>query len=599
MNTAKKIRIGDILIEQGVITDAQLQSALQEQKKSGRKLGRTLVELGYVAEDQLLSLLSEQLRIPYIDLQQVKLNAELTKRLPETLARRFRILLLEEDAVSVLVGMADPTDIFGLDEIGKHLKKTLRTAVVRENQIMDALDTVYQRGDEIANLAGELHDEISENTVTVANIFGDVGDSDAPVVRLLEKLFEEAVQYKASDIHIEPDEKVLRIRKRVDGILYEQTMGEVNIASALVVRLKLMAGLDISEKRLPQDGRFHLPLTGRVIDIRMSTMPVQYGESVVLRILDQTGGVLPLNDIGMGERHLQQFRKAISRPHGLVLVTGPTGSGKTTTLYGAISELNQPQNKIITVEDPVEYRLPRVNQVQINEKIGLDFAAVLRASLRQDPDVLLVGEVRDADSAEIALRAAMTGHLVLSTLHTNDAASSALRLVDMGVDAYLVAASLKTIVAQRLIRRVCKLCAEPYEASAAEVSFIEHQVNARNVNLSRLQLGAGCNQCNNTGYRGRIGIFEVLDINDVMALALRNQDVSAFNLAVSQQKGFQPLGRSALLYALQGLTSLAEVMKICASVDDMTVAAPSKATTTASSISTSSSASSPSTVSAG
>lgn len=565
---ATKIRIGDILIEQGVLTQEQLSGALEEQKRTGRKLGRTLVQMALVTEDELLQILSRQLGIPYLDLDRVQLPMAQVQRLPETLARRYRILCLGEQGGTVQIAMADPTDIFGLDEARKLLNAPLSTSMARESQIMDVLDKAYQQTDEIANLAGELEDEIAENTISVGSLLGEVEDSDAPVVRLLEKLFEEAVHHKASDIHIEPDEKVLRIRKRVDGVLYEQIVNETSIAGALVVRLKLMASLDISEKRLPQDGRFHLQVRDHSIDVRLSTMPVQYGESVVLRILDQTHGVLPLDKVGMNDKQVKRFQSAIRRPHGLILVTGPTGSGKTTTLYGAVSELNRADNKIITVEDPVEYRLPRVNQVQINEKIGLDFETVLRASLRQDPDVLLVGEIRDASSAEIAMRAAMTGHLVLSTLHTNDAMSSALRLVDMGVDPYLVAASLKTVVAQRLIRRLCKACSEPYEPSAAEMAFIERTVNARGKDLSKLSMAHGCNSCNHTGYRGRIGIFEILEVDESMGGALRKRDVEQFNRSALQQKEFIPLGRSALIYALQGITSMDEVMKICAMLDD-------------------------------
>ncbi|MCV6624770.1 MAG: GspE/PulE family protein [Cellvibrionaceae bacterium] len=564
----KRIRIGDILIEQGVISAAQLDAALAEQKRSGRKLGRTLVQMQLVNEDQLLQILSAQLGIPYIDLDRLQISAEQIQLLPETLARRYRIICLGEREGCVQVAMADPSDIFGLDEVRKFLAKPISANIARESQVMDLLDRAYQQTDEIASLAGELEDEIAENTVSVGSILGEVEESDAPVVRLLEKLFEEAVQNKASDIHIEPDETVLRIRRRVDGVLYEQIVNETSIAGALVVRLKLMASLDISEKRMPQDGRFNLQVRDHKIDVRVSTMPVQHGESVVLRVLDQTQGVLPLDKVGMSPAHVQRFGRAIRRPHGLILVTGPTGSGKTTTLYGAVSELNRADKKIITVEDPVEYRLPRINQVQINEKIGLDFTTVLRASLRQDPDVLLVGEIRDADSAEIAMRAAMTGHLVLSTLHTNDAVSSALRLVDMGVDPYLVAASLKTVIAQRLIRRVCRACAAPYVPSAAELAFIERNLGVQGQDSSRMLQGTGCNNCNHTGYRGRVGIFEMLDVNETMAQALRARDVEGFNQTAMSQKNFIPLGRSALAYALNGITSMEEVVKVCAMLDD-------------------------------
>src|SRR5690606_3539604 len=385
-------------------------------------------------------------------------------------------------------------------------------------------------------------------------------------VKLLQKIFEEAIAAKASDIHIEPDEKVLRIRNRIDGVLIEQVMNEKRIASALVVRLKLMAGLDISEKRLPQDGRFNLKVKHHNIDVRMSTMPVQFGESVVMRLLDQTGGVLTLDKVGMPPAIMERFRRAITRPHGLVLVTGPTGSGKTTTLYGALSELNNSEKKIITVEDPVEYRLPRISQVQLHEKIGLTFNSVLRTAFRQDPDILLIGEIRDADSAEIALRAAMTGHMVLSTLHTNDAITSALRLIDIGVDGYLVATALKAIVAQRLVRKICTSCIQAYTPDANEQQLLHEIGKGKDFSSVPFKQGAGCPHCHNTGYRGRIGVFEILELNQPMAEALRDNDMNAFTRAAIASPNFQPLSAVALNYAVQGLTTLQEVMGISAQI---------------------------------
>ncbi|MDK1025650.1 MAG: GspE/PulE family protein, partial [Gammaproteobacteria bacterium] len=411
-------------------------------------------------------------------------------------------------------------------------------------------------------------DELTESgtAIDLATIGASVTAGDAPVVRLLQRIFEGAINTKASDIHIEPDEKVLRIRQRIDGVLTEQVMNEKRIANALIVRLKLMSGLDISEKRLPQDGRFNLKIKERNIDVRLSTMPVQFGESVVMRLLDHTEGVLALDKVGMPADLVTRFRRAINSPHGLVLVTGPTGSGKTTTLYGALSEINNAETKIITVEDPVEYRLPRINQVQVNEKIGLDFNTVLRAALRQDPDILLVGEIRDRESAEIALRAAMTGHLVLSTLHTNDALTSALRLLDIGVDGYLIATALKAVIAQRLVRRVCESCAEPHEPDANEQQLIA--AVGLDMKLASYRSGTGCPHCNNTGYRGRIGVFEMLDVNRRMAEALRDNDVNAFTRGALENPSYKPLSQRALEYAGQGITSLYEVMRVTAQVED-------------------------------
>lgn len=571
MNTfsQKRIRIGDLLVEKNMISESQLQHALQEQKLTGRKLGATLVELGYVEENALLSLLSAQLNIPFVELKQFRFDRELVQKLPETSARRYRVMLLREDFDGLLLGMADPTDIFGLDELQRILQKNLKPAVVRESELLDILDIAYTRASEIATLAGELDEELQESAVDLADFAVDATDSEAPVVKLLQKIFEEAINTKSSDIHIEPDEKVLRIRNRIDGVLLEQVMNEKRIASAVVVRLKLMSGLDISEKRLPQDGRFNLKVKHHNIDVRISTMPVQFGESVVMRLLDQTDGVRSLDTVGMPPYLIDRFRKAITRPHGLVLVTGPTGSGKTTTLYGALSELNKPEKKIITVEDPVEYRLPRISQVQLHEKIGLNFASVLRATLRQDPDILLVGEIRDAESAEIALRASMTGHMVLSTLHTNDAVTSALRLMDIGVDGYLVATALKAIIAQRLVRRICNGCVQPYTPNANEQQLLATVGKGRDFSKVTFKQGAGCPHCHNTGYRGRIGVFEMLELNQPMAEALRMNDINGFTKVAYETPNFVTLSEAALGYAIEGVTSLEEVMAISAQIDDL------------------------------
>ncbi len=563
----KRIRIGDLLVARQIISQQQLERALAEQKNTGRKLGRQLVDMGFVEENALLGLLSQQLDIPFVELKNFRFDPQLVQRLPENLARRYRVIILRDDPEGVLLGMSDPTDIFGLDELQKIIDKPVKTAVVRESELLDILDIAYSRAGEIADLAGQLSQEIAEDAVDFADIITDAAESDAPVVRLLQKIFEEALSTKASDIHIEPDENVLRIRQRIDGVLVEQVMNEKRIAGALVVRLKLMSNLDISEKRLPQDGRFNLRIKSHNIDVRVSTMPVQHGESVVMRILDQTEGIRELISVGMPNDYIARFRRIIARPHGLVLVTGPTGSGKTTTLYGALSELNTPQKKIITVEDPVEYRLPRINQVQIHEKIGLDFGSVLRATLRQDPDILLIGEIRDAESAEIALRAAMTGHLVLSTLHTNDAVTSALRLVDMGVDPYLVASSLRAIVAQRLVRRVCDSCSEPYALDDLEERFFR-KIRPHDQQATHFRRGVGCPHCFNTGYRGRIGVFELLELNAPMADALRENNVRAFNDAAHAHPSYRPLGASALDYAIAGITTIEEVLRVSAQVED-------------------------------
>ncbi len=561
----EKIRIGDLLVQNGVITEAQLMEALSMQKKTGQKLGRTLVALGVVKEARFLEFLSQQLGIPAVDLSHYELDSKDVMRLSETHARRFRVIVLKEEVDHFLVGMADPMDLFAFDELQRLLPKPLKQAVVPESQLLSTLDLMYRRTDEIASLAGQLDEEISEDAFDIAQLTAQ-DDSEVPVVKMLQKIFEDAVQIRASDIHIEPGEHVLRIRQRVDGVLQENVVKEKRVVSALVLRLKLMAELNISEKRLPQDGRFNLNVSGRNIDVRISTMPVQYGESVVMRLLDQSAGAIGLDQAGLPPEMLKRLRRIIHQPHGLLLVTGPTGSGKTTTLYGALTELNEPTKKIITVEDPVEYRLERINQVGVNPKIGLSFGSVLRSCLRQDPDILLVGEIRDQETAAIALRAAMTGHMVLSTLHTNDAISSAMRLVDIGVEGYMAASALRGVLAQRLVRRICEHCSHPYHPGKQEQKWLEERLAGRSL-TARFYKGRGCTYCNNTGYKGRVGIFELLELNDDMADALRANDTQAFTWAARASEGYKTLTDSALEFAASGVTTLDEVFRVTEQMD--------------------------------
>ena len=562
----KRVRIGDLLVEQKIISQNQLQEALAAQKKSGRKLGRVLVENGYVDEDRLLVLLSEQLDIPYVDLSRFELDPEIITRLPETLARRYRALVLKATPTGLLVGMGDPTDIFAFDELVRVLKTSVQIACVKESDLLRNIDLVYQNSDQLRSLASEVGQDMAENAFDLRTLTARSTQNDAPVVRLIQTVFEDAVRAEASDIHIEPDEHVLRIRRRIDGILHETTMDDTRIASAVVSRLKLMAEADISEKRLPQDGRFSLRVLDKDIDVRLATIPTQTGEAVVMRLLDHGSAVRNLDQLGMPDEILRRMLNIVHRPHGLVLVTGPMGSGKTTTLYAALSELNTPQKKIITVEDPVEYQLPRINQVQVNNRINLDFARVLRTALRLDPDIMLVGEMRDRETGEIALRAALTGHLVLSTLHTNDAVSTAMRLVDMGLESYLVAASTQAILAQRLIRKLCGNCRTSRQLDASEQSWVR-SVMGESASLDGFQEGAGCNQCNHTGYHGRIGVYELLEIDYTLADALRRNDPAGFENAARVQEGYRPLVENALDYARQGITSLSEAMRLSGMVE--------------------------------
>ncbi len=559
----KRIRLGDLLVENEVITQQQLEDALEQQKTTGLKLGKVLVEGGYVAEDDLLRFLSAQLKVPLIDLTQYPLNPDVVKLIPEIHARRFRVLALSLEEDSVLVGMADPTNIFAFDELSRILKKNLIVAVVRESDLMQTLDTAYRQTDQISGFAEELQDELIDNDQYLNDLAEEVDHSDAPVVKLLQSLLEDAIRSRASDIHIEPDENVLRIRQRVDGVLQEHIIKEKRVASALVVKLKLMAGMDISEKRLPQDGRFSIKIHNRNVDIRISTMPIYYGESVVMRLLDQTEGIPDLSALGMHDDIRDRYEASVRAPNGMVLVTGPTGSGKTTTLYSTLKLLNKPEVKIITVEDPVEYRLPRINQVQVNTEIELTFARVLRTILRQDPDIVLVGEMRDAETVQIGLRAAMTGHMVLSTLHTNDAISTATRLLDMGAPGYLLATSLRAIIAQRLIRRICDGCSVEHEPDTTEKSWLLKSGQHGH----QYFVGAGCQKCHQTGYSGRIAVQELLTIDEDLSLALASGDTAEFIQAAKHSQNYKPLGLVALELAQQGTTTLEEVMRISAEID--------------------------------
>ncbi len=565
----QKIRIGDLLVASGEVTQEQLFDALAEQKETGSKLGRILIDRGFIEEDRFLHFLSEQFSVPFYDLKEFNVDPELATLLPETYARRYRALVLEEKSGQLIVGLVDPMDIFAYDEISRQLKQPISIAVVRESELVHTLDTAYRRLGDIESFASELDGELGDDEQFSLSSDATDEDADSPVARLLRTILEDAVQVRASDVHIEPGETVLRIRRRVDGVLHEQTIKETRIAAALVSRLKLMANLDISEKRLPQDGRFDITVGGREFDIRLSTMPVQHGESVVMRLADHSGAASSLTQVGMPDDLLERFRFLITRPNGLVLVTGPTGSGKTTTLYGALNELNQPATKIITVEDPVEYELERINQVQVMQKIGLDFATVLRATLRQDPDILLVGEIRDRETAEIALRASMTGHMVMSTLHTNDAISSATRLLDIGIEGYLVASSLRGILAQRLVREICNHCRESAAPDDQQLAWLDALVGHSEAHALEFFAGRGCNRCNRTGYHGRLGVFELLEVNEALANMLRTEDAGGFFRVAQSQTGYKPLVLNALDLAIEGKTTLAEVLSLSGQVEDL------------------------------
>lgn len=567
----RSLRIGQLLVGDGKLSEEQLQDALAQQTESGGRLGEILVQMGALDSKVLMEFLAQRLDLPIVNLHQYTFAPDVVRLLPEHRARRYKAIVLADNEDSLTVGMVDPMDIFAYDQISATLQRPIRLALVDEDDLFQAIDTVYRRSEEIVTLASELSEEIDEGTLTLDLDAGSESATDAPVARLLQSIFEDATRAHASDIHIEPEEGLVRVRQRVDGFLQEQVIREKKIAAALVTRLKLVSGLDIAEKRLPQDGRFAMNIGDTSIDVRISTMPVQNGESVVMRLLDQSASLLTLDQLGMPADTLRRFRQLIARPHGMVLVTGPTGSGKTTTLYAALNHINNAHRKIITVEDPVEYRLPRINQVQVAPKIGLSFARVLRSCLRQDPDVIMVGEMRDDETVEIGIRAAMTGHLVFSTLHTNDAIATVHRLVDMGAEGYMAATALNAVIAQRLVRRVCASCATDYKPSNTEMTWLRGMIGEAADTNMQFRHGAGCTYCNQTGYRGRAGIYEFLEMDAGMAEALREKAFPAFEAAAAAQANYQPLVMAGIEYVRQGITTLREIIRVAGSVEDTDV----------------------------
>lgn len=567
---ARTVQLGAALVEQGYLSAERLNQALAEQKRTGRMLGRVLIENNFVSEEQVAQVIASQLGLPYIDLRRYELSADTAAALNELQARRFRAIVLQQRDDACLVGMTDPANLRAQDELAAVLGQPIDIAVITNTQFNETVDRLYRRTEQIGEFAKaverDLDLEREGDVVDLNQSTLGITDVEAPVVKLLNTIFEEAAKMRASDIHIEPQENKLQVRFRIDGVLHPELDADIRISAALIVRLKLMAGLDISEKRMPQDGRIALRTGSSRIDVRVSTMPVQFGESVVMRLLVQGGELRSLAGSGMPPVVLARFMKAIKAAHGIVLVTGPTGSGKSTTLYGALQTLNQPGVKILTCEDPVEYRIPGINQVQVNEKIDLSFARVLRSFLRQDPDILLVGEIRDQETAQIAMRAAMTGHLVLSTLHTNDAVSTPGRLLDMGVPGFQIASTLLGVVSQRLLRLVCNYCAEPSEPTVGELAWLRHQLGGE-LPPANFRAGKGCPRCNGLGFSGRQGIFEMLEMNRELADIIHGGNSRLFEQRGRELMGQATLVRNAIDLALAGRTTVAEAMSIASSVE--------------------------------
>jgi len=553
---AKK-KLGELLLEVGLITEEQLKHAIEVQNKTGEKLGKVLIKLGYVTESQILEALEFQLGIPHVDLQKYYIDPDVAKLIPEAVAKRHTIIPIKKDEDGILVAMADPLNIFALDDVRIITKQNVKPLIASESSILKAIDRIYgkeQAEKAVQDFKKEFQSEASNELPS--EILEEV--QNAPAVRFVNSIIEQAIKNRASDIHIEPTEKDLRIRFRIDGQLTEAMRTIKSTHAPVVTRVKIMANMNIAERRLPQDGRFDFTTGGKNIDIRVSSLPTVFGEKLVLRLLDKENFIMTKEQLGFEEEDLVLFDKLIKRPNGIVLLTGPTGSGKTTTLYAMLRELNKPNVNIITVEDPVEYSLEGINQVQVNEKAGLTFATALRSILRQDPDIIMIGEIRDTETAEIAIRSAITGHLVLSTLHTNDAAGAVTRLIDMGIEPYLVSSSVVGVIAQRLARKICDNCRISYKASKGEKELLGISEN-EDITLYK---GRGCPVCNKTGYRGRIPIYEIMTVtSDIRELI--NAKVSSDVIGAQAVKnGMKTLRETAKRLVLQGKTTIDEMIRL-------------------------------------
>lgn len=561
-------RLGKLLLEKELISQEQLDTALLQQKISGEKLGATLVALNFLSAEELASAFAEQLHLPMINVRTFLFDDNITKLLSQVHARRLQAVALEEKGDALLVTVADPFDLIVYDELVRILKRDVLLAVSPADDIKIALDKIYRKTDEITGLVKQLERDVGNNfDFQLQGILE--GENDAPVVRLVQTVFEDAVQVNASDIHIEPMEDVVLVRFRIDGVLHIQTRVDKSAAGAIAQRLKLMSGLDISERRLPQDGRFNMQVGKKPLDVRISTLPSQYGESVVMRLLRQNIKISGLASIGMPLPIFNRVQKMLDQTNGMLLVTGPTGSGKSTTLYSALGALDRNTLKVLTVEDPIEYRLGGIIQTQVNDKIELSFAKVLRAALRQDPDVILVGEIRDQETADIAMRAAITGHMVLSTLHTKDAASTPLRLFDMGIPPYMVATSLQTVIAQRLLRTNCEYCCEEMAATPALKAWLSSVIGKSAAAHAVHKVGKGCPSCNHSGYTGRTGVYEMFEMdNDLIELAAMH------NLAQFSKTAYLKMENKTLLHhaielVLAGKTTFFEAQKVSQQLDHL------------------------------
>jgi len=552
-------RIGDILIEKGFLTTAQLKEALSQQEKTGRKLGHLLLENEYITEDQLIEAISERLQVPKISLDSLIIDPIIIALIPVEVARRYTLIPVFKIGANLTVAMADPLNVIAVDELKYLTKHEIKRVIASPSEINATIDQYYSVADSMHDvIAGYSGSATEQKRSGESEPFSQV-ELESPVVKLVNIIITQAVKDKASDIHIEPDENQLRIRYRINGVMKEEASPPKALQAEMISRIKIAANMDVSEKRLPQDGRLNLMVDGQIIDLRVSTLPTIHGEKVVIRLLDRRILSIGLEQLGFSMELLAKWKNLIRKKEGLILITGPTSSGKTTTLYSALREINSMEKNIITVEDPVEYSLPLINQVQTNEKAGLTFASSLRFILRQNPDIIMIGEIRDAETASMGIRSALTGHLVFSTLHTNDAPSSIARLIDMGIENYLVASALKGVLAQRLLRTNCPDCLEEYRPQEVQIRIAGLESLADGIKFSR---GVGCNRCRMTGFSGQTGIYELIDIDEAISemIISGNSDLQIKNYVLS--RGYRPLFQIGLEKVKEGVICLEELLRV-------------------------------------
>jgi type IV pilus assembly protein PilB len=554
----KPKQLGQILLEQGLLSEEQLNRALEEHRNTPKSLGRVLIDLGYIRERDLVRALAEQVGLEFVDLTEYRIDAGIATLIPEGICRRYRALAIGERDGRLLVAMSDPANVYALDDIRTITGREVQPVVATANDVEQAIAKFSGMGDQVEALASEAVEALGQEA-DLADI--EAAIEDAPIVKLVQAIMTQAVTDRASDVHIEPTEKDVRVRYRVDGVLHEVMHSPKGIQGGLISRLKVMADLNIAEKRVPQDGRLSMRVGTKQLDLRLATLPTVYGEKVVIRILDKSNALLQLSELGFLDDAYKRYEESFRRPYGAILVTGPTGSGKSTSLYATLNIVNSPDKHIVTIEDPVEYRLPGVNQIQVNPKAGLTFASALRSILRADPDIILIGEIRDRETAMIAVESALTGHLVLSSLHTNDAPSAITRLTEMEVETFLVASAIDCVVAQRLARKLCERCREAYAPEYRELleaGFPEMRIPE----VRELFRPVGCQACSSTGYRGRIGLYEVMPMSEEIERMTVDRASSESIRTVAIDQGMQTLRDDGLEKAAAGLTSIEEIARV-------------------------------------